>query len=245
MNLNRKAFLGQLEQLAPAIVNGSKIPALANMWFDGENAHAYNGGLGIMVPLATDFSFGVPGKLLLGIVGGKDTEEVEIRANGEGAYIGMGKSKVTLNTLPMEAVAWPYKLPKDNSPSITLTEDFIGGIRRVLPIQPTKKNRLEHYGVMLFAVAEGCLICTIDSQVLASYIVSPVSLPAAAHKIILPWLFAEQLVEQCKPGDVLYVLEDSIIALSDNVSIYSNLLDNTGLYDLPAMLNTRTTDNSS
>jgi hypothetical protein len=136
----------------------------------------------------------------------------------------------------MEGAPWPFptKLAED-LPTIELTEAVIAAVKRVMFIEPKVITRIEHQGIILFPTKEGTLLITTDSHALAQVSV-PISMPKAANKLVLPRAFAEQIIAQCKTGTKLLLLPDYLVAFGEGVELYSNLLGNATVTDLPKMV---------
>lgn len=236
MKVERDKFLTQLERLSPAIGTNAKVPAFLNVWFDGEQAAAYDGGLGIMVPMETEFSIGVPGKPLLGLMSGTSVEKVELTNGKGGLEVKIGSSKVSLAGLPPESTIWPF--PTDvpaKTPSIELTEGLLDAMRRLLFVRVAKPVRVEHNGITLFPADGDFHLITTNSRTMAQ-ITQEGKLPKNAEHVVLPRGFVEQMIGQIEPGAKLYLLSDCLIAEGESVRLCSNLLDSQAVTDLPGLI---------
>lgn len=236
MKIERDKFLVQLERLKDAIPPKNEIPAFTHIWFDGKYARACNGGLGIQVPLETDFKLGVPGRTLLGLMQGTAVNEITTKESSAGLTLQIGRSRVNLATLPIEGLAWNFPdTLSHKTPFLEMTEEFLDGLRRVLFVKVAHKARVEHWGVTLFPEGDNVSLVTTNSRTMAQVTVAA-KLPKQAVRAVLPRPFVEQIVAQCAPHAKLYVLSDCLIALDDNVRLFSTLLDNEAVTDMPALI---------
>lgn len=241
MQIERKVFLERVSRVEAALPSSSKLPAFMHVWFTGEHVHAYDGGLGIRAELKTDFELGVPGKPLLGLLAGTVAEKVDLTyGKRTGLGVKMGRSNVTMAILPADMVAWPFpkELPK-KAATIEITQELLDAWKKLLVIN-TKPTRVEHFGITVFPIDGGAVLFATDSHALAMVTVD-MTLPKEAEKIVLPRAFVVQMVEHCPPGEKLKVLADCMIATGDGVMLYSNMLDNAGISDLPKMVERFTT----
>src|SRR5687767_12853360 len=107
MKFDREELLSSLADASPALAKTDTIPGLDHFWFDGKYVYAYDGGLGVRVPLKLDLECGLPGKTLLELLKTSALKEVEIEAPKRDATIKMGKSSVTMVTMDLDKMGWP------------------------------------------------------------------------------------------------------------------------------------------
>lgn len=236
MKLLRDKLAGQLEKLRPAVAKTAAVKAFSYVWFDGKLARAYNGSLGIVVPLATDFKLGVPGQLLYGLVSTTSSKEVELTIERDQLRVQAGRAKALLPTLPGEDMAWEFPATIASTvPMLELTEPLLRGLKRVLLVKPKKPQRIEHHGVVLSVGPGALLMYTTDSKALARASVAQKS-PAAADKVVLPRAFVEQIVAYLPVGSKLYFAKNCFCARGPSVHVYCNLLDSTGLVSMEELV---------
>lgn len=233
---DRVEIVACLDRLKPAFRSGGAIPELAFVWFDGEWAYSYDGGLGIRVPFETDFALGVRGAVLLGMLGSSKAKQAEL-TEGDGApelKLKMAKSRSTLAALPIERNLWqfPSKPPKD-VPGIELTDQILEALRKLSVIKSANATRVEHHGVVCYPTIPGMDMYATDSATLARCRVKAATKGIA--QFILPKPLAEQARKQLPAGAMLYVLPDCIMIESQDISLYCNLLDGDVL-DLPGVV---------
>lgn len=231
MKLLREKLAAQLDKLKPAVAKTAGVKAFSQIWFDGKLARAYNGSLGIVVPLATDFKLGVPGALLQGVVANTSASEIELAVEGTSLRVKAGRSKVLLPTLPRTDMVWEFPTTIASSvPVMELTTSVLSALRQVLLVRPKKPQRIEHHGVVLSVGPGALLLYTTDSHALARASV-PQKSPAAADNAVLPRAFVERVVQQPE-GSKLYFAKDCFCVRGPSVHVYTNLLDTTGLSNM-------------
>lgn len=235
MSLSRKETIAALEPVKAAVAARSAIQELSHIWFDGHHVYATNGGIGVKAKFESPFNFGVPGTLLLGLLNQASKDTLDFEQEGNGLKLKAGRSKLTLNTLPFSTMPWRYpaKPAKKAVASFKITEDVIKALKRVAFFKPEAKNRMEYHSICIFAVDDEMDFYLTDSK---SLVVMPVSekLEGSGKKIALPRELAEQIVARCKPGCELNMYSDHFsVKASDNIHLYSNVLDTSQMLDFP------------
>lgn len=239
MKIDRKELVSTLSNLKPAIGVGGVVVELSHLWFDGSFVYACNGSFGIRKPFKADFTGGVPGVPLLGLLNSSAVKEVVIEPSGQAALaVKLGKSSSKLAALPVERKIWAYpsKIPTKNAAVLPAT--FLEGLSKVLPVKASPATRVEHHGVTVVVKSGDVLelYCT-DSSSMARVVVEGVSNNQAAGSVfMLPRDFAEQVVAQTTDKVPLNVTADCIIAHLDDVTLYANIIDISGADDMAAIV---------
>lgn len=230
MLVDREEFSALLTRLKPALRAGNALPALTHMWFNGKSARAYDGGFGIRLSLASELECGVPGPTLLGLLATSVLKEATLEQGNSLLSIKLGKATSKVSVLDLEQQLWPFpeKMPK-NHKTITLGEEFIEALRKVLTVKVSVATRVEHHGVMAEWEDGKLYLYATDSMTLA---MASVDSDGKFPKTLLPRTFAEQMVAQAPGGVDFTVLDDCLIATGDDVVFYSNVLDISGADDL-------------
>jgi DNA polymerase III sliding clamp (beta) subunit (PCNA family) len=236
MKIERKALLAALEPLKPAIAGRTVIKELTHVWFDGKFAYAHDGGMGIRVALETPFKLGVPGSLLLALLGQAGADNLMLEAADDALAFKSGRSNVKLVTLPIEQRVWPYPAKPEGKPvaSLKVSEALVAGLRRVFVVRPSNPKRMEHHAVCVFPFDKDLDLYTTDSKQLAVMPVEAV-LVGKVKNLAIPRPFAEQLASQCKgEGSELRMYEDHfVVQATEQVTLFSNVLDSSEMLDLP------------
>lgn len=230
MLIERAEFANLLARLKPALRGSGSIPSLTHLWFDGKSVTAYDGGFGIRLALETELQCGVPGTPFMGLLATSVLKETTLEQGKSYLNVQFGKHTSKLATLDLDQNIWPFpaKLPK-KAPTFELGEDFIEGLRKVLVVKASTPTRVEHHGIMAECEDGKLYLYTTDTMTMASVAVES---DADFKKILLPRLFAEQIVSQAPAGIDLVVLDDCLIAVGDDVTFYSNVLDISAADDL-------------
>lgn len=239
MNIDREEFVALLGKLKPALRAGSSIPTLSHLWFDEKSVTAYDGGFGIRFPLDTELSCGIPGSPFMGLLSTSVLKEASLEQNSSYLNIKMGRATSKLAILDLDQQMWPFpqKLPK-KAATTELGEEFIEGLRKVLVVKATTPTRVEHHGIMAEGEDDKLYLYATDSVTMSAV---TLDVDASFKKVLLPRLFAEQIVAQSPAGVALTVMDDCIIAAGDEVTFYSNLLEISAADDLGKII----TDNQS
>jgi hypothetical protein len=257
--INRKEAIAALEPLKPALPARDAIIEKTHLWFNGTHAFATDGGLGIKVKFTSPVKCGVPGSLFFGLLNQMAADTLEFEYEDNILKFKAGRSSIKLNTLPLDrgwsppdadgkrpSGIWRYpdKPAGKALATITLTEDFIKGLKRVLSLKPVVKIRMEHHAVCVYAVNKEMDLYTTDSR---SLLVTPISqaLVGSVKKLAIPRPLAERIVG-CAPGEDLKMYADHFtVAASDNVTLYSNILDTSEMLDIPGVADKFSDDDSS
>lgn len=237
MQVDREEFSVVLARLKPALSSGGTIAALSHVWFDTTAAYAFDGGFGMRLKIDTELDCGVPGVPLMGLLATSKLKEADLEPNGASMKVKLGKSTSKLAILETTSKVWPFpaKLSKKNTPAV-LDENFIEALRKVLFVKASSPSRVEHYGVTIQKRKKDLLLCTTDTATLAATVVKGAGAAVEFEKTLLPRDFAEQLVAQAPEGANLYVLPDCLIAVAEDVTFYSNVLDLEAADDLDAIV---------
>lgn len=234
MKADRKALVSELVKLKPALNTGSVVAELSCVWFDGEFAYAYNGGFGIKLPLETNFSCGVPGTTILGLLGSSALSEVTLEhLDNSALQIKLGKSVSKLGALDLEKRIWPYPSPTSTlTDEFLLTTDLVEALRKALLIKASPPTRVEHHGILLEVLGGGLGVYSTDSATMIRIFVQGSGTGASFGRVILPRAFAEQIVTHYSEGMQLSIFNDCLGAHSGSIELWSNLLDLSSADDL-------------
>lgn len=235
MKIDRKELLAALEPLKPALGTHTVIKSLTNIWFDTHFVYAHDGGMGIKVALETPFNLGVPGTLLLGLLSWLGSDDLILGADDDALIVKSGRSSHKLVTQPIEDRIWPYPDKITGKPVVTipLSKELLSGLSKVFVVRPVQPTRMEHHAVCVFPFEEDLDLYTTDSIQLAGISVAT-KIEGNVKNIAIPRPFAEQLVAQCKEDSTLTLYRDYfVVAATDKITLYSNVLDSSGMLDLP------------
>lgn len=226
--VDRKELLARLLLLRPAMRTGGMIPETSHVWFRPGRASAFDGAsLGVSVDVGVDLECGLPGPVLLGLLGTSRLPDASLEADAAGTYVrvGMGKSRTKLAALDSERDVWPFPVDDDGAgDEIELSKDILVALDGVLVVDPKMVTRLEHQGVLLYREKGRVVMCATDSATMAMSRVD-VKKGKSADLVMLPRNFAEQVARHGSPGDVLRVMEDYMSLSAGGVRVCTQVVD--------------------
>lgn len=203
MNLNRNRLLADLNVLAPAIADRSKIPGLECIRFDGTKASTYNDLIGIEFPLETNFVGEVPGKLLIGYLDKIDTEEVTFETKSKDLHVSAGKSRLKVGLQPLQDKLWT--LPEfDELNKIVLTKDFMTTLELCMLSFGKNTGRPEQAGITFEASKDFLNMYGTDAISLSCGLV-PKQPNYSCDRVTVVGEFCEQLLKLCRADDTLWL----------------------------------------
>jgi DNA polymerase III sliding clamp (beta) subunit (PCNA family) len=205
---------------------------LSHIWFNEQHAFAYDGGLGIRVPLDTELNCGVPGAATLALLKTSSLKQVALEPDEAFLTVKLGRSRSKLASLDLEREVWPFSMKSiAEDDAFVVSEEFIEALRSVLMVKASSATRIEHHGVLVYFDKKQIDLYTTDSSTIARATVDN-SNSLVGEMILLPRPFAEQLVAQCLGGADLWVLSDCLVARADGIELYSNVLDISEIQDI-------------
>jgi hypothetical protein len=240
MKLDRKELIAALERVKPALQSSGSILALKHIWLDGKFLYAYNGALGIRIAWPSKLQpCGIPGGVLLGLLESTSAKEVEFdQTTKTQADLKMGRASATIPLMGIDLNPWPFPEKAPAGPVgvrvLVLTKELIEGLKSVAVIKASKPRRVEHYGVILFPAKDAVTLYTTDSLSLAEISVEG-KVAKELAKAVLPYGFVDQLVKLPADSKISFT-QDFIIAETSTTQVCSNLLDSSGVFDLPELV---------
>lgn len=231
---DREGLLASLGRLKPALRADGAILELSHVWLADGHACAYDGGLGVRLALDLDFECGVPGRALAGLLGTSSVDRVELQLTDKDTVltVKMGRSRTKLNVLDPSRCPWPF--PTEHEATVQLSEAAVDALRAVLVSRTSSPARLEHHGVFVFADGDVVDVYATDSRTIAvTTFVNDGGLPKFTF---LPRPLVEQVVTLCPQGADLTVAEDHFAVVGRGAEVCSNILDTTGIQDIPAVV---------
>ena len=238
IRLERARFLSKLAVLKPAIASGGVIIELRHIWFDKGYAMAYDGGLGIRIPLDVGgITCGVPGATLLGLLGTSPLKEVELDLpDKKSLSVSFGSSHSKVAVLASDSNVWPFPAKEPSEDQLQVTEIFIEALRKALLVKAAIITRIENRGIIVEPNKRKFELYATDSASLVQVLVEEKN-ASFSERVLLPREFCQQLVECCPKGAALSIRKDYFAATTGEISIYSNVLDASGIADLRALAN--------
>lgn len=216
--VSRTELLRIANLVRPALSTADYIPALKHIAFDGAYALAYNDIAAISVRAAVPIHRLVLGDLLIRALGtfGGDVVVTEI---DNALLLQSGRSKLKVPTLPV--AEFPFVMPDDIEPAVTMTADIIAGIKKCLVSAGTDTKLPAQCGVTMEAVDGLAVLYSTDNIAISRYETdSPLELVGDVP-VVMPTFFCEQLVALAanfdKSDPVMVITPGALIAEFANV----------------------------
>jgi hypothetical protein len=137
MKVTRSLLRAVTELASPALGTAKNlVPGLSHFWFDRKTITAFNDILGIRVALESDFSGGVEGERLLGILKNSTAKNVTLEARTEGRkpvlYVEVGSAGVTLPLRPVTEALFHEQFPTETHRQYIVDQQFIDTLKLVM-----------------------------------------------------------------------------------------------------------------
>lgn len=224
----REELLATLAKLKPAL--GDQLSIYQHFWCDGRHVCAINGAWGIRAPLTVDFSGGVPGLQVLGLLASSTVDKIELAKVDASVQLKLGHARPVLPLLLTRDGKNPWvfgdKVPKD-AVSLTLTDELMDALALACVINVKKPTRVEHDGVVLYPDSpnkgEMELVSTngnvlIDVRVKGKF-------PKELRDLVLVRGFLVELLKHASKGDKVLVTKDEIVAQLGDLELRSKKRD--------------------
>lgn len=220
MILGRDAFVGALSLAKPALADKSPLPALTYFWFDGKSVLAYNDVLGVVAPAKTDFTGGLEGSLLLGLLE-HSSGEISLGVENGSAALGVSGAKAKLPVLPWESHVWDAPAIPDTANLIEFGTDFAAALAGVLVSAGAGGQGAPPAGVTLAKEGDKIALYAADGRSLSWARLAVKDVGDFGH-VVLPAPFCEQVVKL--QSGVLSWWADGAAVDTENVQVFSRLV---------------------
>jgi len=227
MKFAREQLVKVLEQASRALgkTKPQPVPALAHFWFDRRYVYAFDGSRGVRLPLPSDIDCGLP-SVLLDLVKTSPLAEITLEVDPkdpERVLLKMGRSRISLVSLPPDRSVWPFKapVPKKSDQFLQLSAEVCAAFKQLAFIEPAQPTHVMHAGVTVQTTADGVGFYATDSKSLARLV-----LPAHRSqlpRVLLSWEFMRSIGELITPGATLHLTKDCLIVEQDGVLVASTL----------------------
>ena len=238
MELDRKGLLTALTTAAPALSSQALIPKLTKFWFLGSVVQATDGVIGIEVPLKTEFTGGVQGKVLLGFIESLNAETVKVTTDDTSATFSAGRARIKLPLEEIGDFAWPFaasnrvegEIKVDTEwrealafAALAVTNNTTTDERRGVSFVPERKN------LMLYATDSATLTCA----------TMPLPEEWDAERFVLPGEFIQEMLKVAGKGTgALTVMPRSVEFVNeDEVHVFSKMYDVEKQSDFRSVIN--------
>lgn len=196
--MNRLDLVEKLDQARPFLLAQDFIPILTHFCFDKDHISAYNDVAGLQLSLDTELNCAVPGNLLLKMLGTMTDETVRVEAEGENILkLKTGKTDLKLPVLTTNEFV--FELPDlKGVPCVTITQDFLRGLRKCLISIGKDPSHPETTGVTWVIKKKKVSIYSTDNKSLSKYSQKGIKIkhsPKDGIGVITPAFFCEQLLD--------------------------------------------------
>jgi DNA polymerase III sliding clamp (beta) subunit (PCNA family) len=233
MNFQRKELLDTLNIVKPGLASKDLVEELTCNWFQGDTLYAYNDLIGIQIPFKTDFTGGLRGSLLLGLLDKSRAKEVSISPLNDGneMLLKAANTRLTLALLEQNRALW--EVPEfDKSKSFVIGKDFLLALENVLISIGGDTSIPDQLGVTLLATNDTLDLFTTDNSTISWYRL-PKPKGYNVERVIIPAIFCEQLLRLCKDGAYLVVTDEAVMAQnSKGIFLFSRLIESQRPLDL-------------
>lgn len=243
-SLNRDALSKALARVAPAVSRGGLVQAMTHYWFTPDEVRGYDGGLGIRLRYQTGLNCGVS-QALSKLLATSPLSEVELvyEAENHQVRLKMGRSVSKLSALDSDARVWPYpEEPSASVKALPVEGALLEALRQVMFVRVGAPTRVEHFGVTIVPTKRELFLFTTDSISMARARVPMKDTSALETTALLPRALVEQLVGAGVDSAKLYAQPECLIVLSEDIDLYSNVLDLSSSDDLADVFNRITRD---
>lgn len=236
---DRAELIATLQAARRAVSTGGLLAEYGYFWFTGQDLVAYDGELGIRLPLATPFKCGVPGRTLLDLLGSSALQEIFIDLDKDGLQVQLGKAKIALATYPIERLPWkfPTTPPTNSVATVTLSKEIFVAVDQLAFLKtPKDPTQAYHHGVT-FVPQQDCLeLYATDSISVAQVLVKEL-IPTTVAKFVAPWGFLNAVLDLLKPDTVLHIMENCLVAGVDGKLVCTNILELPANWDVSQVVN--------
>lgn len=225
MKMDRAGLLGKLQVIAPAIATKDLIEELTAVWFMDGYAFAYDDLVGIRIELKAEFSGGLRGVMLLGLLEHSYGDDLvcSIGENDE-MELKVGNAKLKLALLPEKRSVFEW--PKfDKKKAAVLDKDFFQVLQMMLVGVGVDTAVPDQLGVTIRADGSTVDLYSTDSKTI-SWCVFPTPKGYTTEYAVLPTVFCQQLLRLCPEGGHLQVTNEYAMAENpQGVQLFARLVD--------------------
>lgn len=235
MKISRMTLLAALKAAEPALAaSNNQLEVLSHFWFRDGTVAAFDGVFGIQVGLDVEFSGGVLGSKLIGILERSRARNVTVDQPDDGNLrIKAGSATVTFALKSIEEWVWDPAVPKKGGTEVTAS--LVAAIKSILfSVGAGKVLSAEQRGVTVIQNGVGVDLYSTDAVTLSlKKIKANKPLLNGSKRVILPTMFCEQLCKTAKKGFSLTIDAESAycegeIDIGDektDILLFSQLVD--------------------
>lgn len=239
MKIARDLMLEMLEAASPALGTARNlVPGLSHFWFDSDGITAFNDVLGIRVTFDSEFTGGVEGERLLGLLKNSTTKNVTLVARTGGRtpvlHVEIGSTGVTLPMRPVTESLFQEKFPEKRA--VVVSDNFVDALKLVMLSCVSKKLASPaERGVTLIQTDDTIDLYTTDNVTVSTARVEDCRLFPTPDRAIWPREFCDYFVKHfsyggrvAMTGNAVFCIADADVTRRLTVMVYAKLIeDNT------------------
>lgn len=195
MKLGRAELLGLLKALNPAVASSrNQLLELAHIWFSGTHVSAFDDLLGIKIEFETEFTGGVLGEKLIGVLERSRARDVDIGLDGDDLLMKIGAARIKLTRRPIEDWFWNPEIPKEDG--FTITKSFQQAVdMALLSVGASNVLNPEQRGITIIQNGKAADLYSTDAVSLSWVQVDTTKQPVFNHsnRLIIPTPFCQQV----------------------------------------------------
>jgi|SRR5215469_740083 len=241
MKVRRDLLLAVLEAASPALGTARNlVPGLSHFWFDGKTVTAFNDVLGIRVTMESDFTGGVEGERLLGVLKNSTAKQVTLKTRtgrNPALSVEAGSAGVTLPMRPIEESLFREEFPRDTG--FTISKELIEALKlTMLSCNNKKLASPAERGITL--IQKGTTLdayTTDDSTVSWSRIAEAQLFPTKTGRAIWPREFCDYIFRNFGHGTRVAFVDNAVWCADDTgVTVYTKLVEDNSVVDFPGFV---------
>jgi len=228
--MKRHDLLLALKRVEPALGSGDLVAATSYLCFTGKTVMAYDDRIALVTPCDTLFTGGVPGRVLLDILGASTAEEVEFEELAESIKVKCGRTRLTLPRLsPKEFLFTPAETT--GKAAVVGSKELLQLFRDSLlsvGVDPSAPSRL---GVTISFRDSGSVHAYSSDDTALTHVTCPVETTGKFGKpeFILSMRFLQTLLNIASGDswDAFFLCEDSYVlaGFASGTHLYARLLE--------------------
>lgn len=227
MKLDKTIFDKALALVSPALAVKDSIEQLVCVWFDGRTVRAFNNVIGMQVPLASELKGGVRGKSLIDLSAKSAGKEIDFKP-GTDLKVSIGSTRIALSLMPDDTSIWPGVPTTLGNDVVVIDAEFLTNLKDCL-ISVGKDTDTEEGAAVTVAEEDDLLSMYASDRKTITWSAIPRpenwNTTMRAPRIVIPAAFCQQLVKLAKPGDLMQIDDNSLVAkLANDVMLFGRLV---------------------
>lgn len=227
--MKRIDLLEKLGTVAPALANNDILPIMTHLWFTGDDVMAFNGHVGISVPLKTEFVGAVPGDMLISLLKALSAKEVEFDDDGKQWSLKTASTRVKLATMDADQFHDVHQMPPAPKGVLGCDPDrFLAAIDLCLRSVSGDTSVPDQLGITIIPGNDHVAFYGTNNQTLSRAEIPLRGNIPLPRRSILPSLFCRELLALAPKKEKLHLWINQKFALyarPDGVKLTGNLIE--------------------